>query len=252
MKVTKFDDLDQWKVGRLGKVSGTRLKDVAVASAVNKAAIMEALTEKDIEFKKSATIPVLTELLSPEDIHALTIKSMLVADKKKGFYELIAERLAVQPDDENPMARGTRLEPEAIARFEEETGKKVNTDLVIFSREDNESIAISPDGSIDPKGKSKKITEMVESKSLNSASHIEAYLTKKIPSEYHHQKLQYFIVNDDCEKLFWLFYDPRFSKGLQFFYFEVDRKDVQAEITMYLDYQKALLAEVDEIVLSLI
>ena len=253
MKVTKFDDEQQWKVGRLGKAGGTRLKNLAVKSAVTKDVIVDALTEKGVEFKKSATIPVLSELLTPEEMHALTIKSMLAADKKKAFWELVAERLAIEPDEEKPMERGTRLEPEALARFEKETGKKVNTDLVIFSRDDNESIYISPDGSIEPKGKSKKITESVESKSLSSASHIEAYVTKKIPSEYHHQKLQYFIANDDNQKLYWLFYDPRFiKKELQFFYLEVDRKDVQEEVTMFLDYQRELLKEVDEIVLSLI
>lgn len=213
---------------------------------------MDTLTQKGVEFKKSDTIPKLKELLSPEDIQNLTIKSMMAADKKKGFYELIAERLAVESDGENPMDRGNRLEPEAIAKFEEKSGKKVVTDLCILSREENESIAISPDGYIAPKGKSKKITEMVESKSLNSAAHIEAYLTKKIPSEYRHQMLQYFIVNDDCETLHWIFYDPRFSEKLQFFCIEVNRKEVQDEVTMYLNYQKALLEEVDEIVLSLI
>lgn len=233
-------------------MSGTRLKDVAVASAITKNVLVDALTEKGVEFKKSLTIPLLKGLLTPDEIQDLTIKSMMAADKKKGFYELIAERLAIQPDDENPMERGNRLEPESIARFEKEAKKKVNTDLVILSREDNESIAISPDGSINPKGKSKKITEMVESKSLNSAAHIEAYLTKKVPSEYHHQKLQYFIVNDDCEKLYWLFYDPRFSKKLEFFYLVIDRKDVQEEVTMFLKYQEELLKEVDEIVLGLI
>jgi guanylate kinase len=249
---TKFEEKDQWMAGRLGKVSGTRLKDIAVASAVNKAAIVEALETKGVEFKKSATIPVLTELLSPEEIQDLTIKSMMAADKKKGYYEIIAERLAVQPDGENPMERGNRLEAESIARFEKESGKKVSQDLVILSREDNESIAISPDGFIAPAGKSKKIKEMVESKSLNSAAHIEAYLTQKVPSEYHHQVLQYFIVNDDCEKLHFLFYDPRFNKKLEFFSLTVERKDVQAEVTMYLKYQEELLKEVDEIVLSLI
>lgn len=239
-------------MGRLGKVSGTRLKDVAVASAVTKDLIVNALIEKGAEFKKSDTIPTLKELLTPEEIQDLTIKSMLAAEKKKGFYELIAERLAIQPDGENPLDRGTRLESESIARFEKETGKVVNTELCILSREDNESIAISPDGRIDPKGKSKKIKEMVESKSLNSAAHIEAYLTKRIPSEFHHQKLQYFIVNDDCETLYWLFYDPRFSEKLQFFYLEVHRKDVQEKVEMYLKYQDELLKEVDEIVLSLI
>src|SRR3954454_22227301 len=67
---------------------------------------------------------------------------------KMGYYELIAERLAVAADDENPMDRSTRLEEEAMKRFVEQTRKKVDTSLVIWTRDDNESIAVSPDGFI--------------------------------------------------------------------------------------------------------
>ena len=41
--------------------------------------------------------------------------------EKKGFYQLIADRVAIAPDGENPMDRGTRLEEEAIERFVKET-----------------------------------------------------------------------------------------------------------------------------------
>lgn len=182
-------------------------------------------------------------------MRALQIQAMLHADKKKGFYDLIAERIALAPDGENPMDRGNRLEHDAIARFTKDTGIEVNTDLVVFAREDNESIALSPDGFIEPKkAGSLKVTEMVEVKCLNSGTHIEAYLTKKIPSDYHHQKLQYFIVNDDLQKLHWIFYDPRMPEGLDCFVHEIHRKDVQDEVELYLDYQRKILEEVDEIV----
>lgn len=159
---------------------------------------------------------------------------------KKGFYELIAERLAVAPDEENPMDRGTRLEEEAVARFVKETGRKVDDSLVIWAREDNESIAISPDGVI---GK----TEAVEAKCLSSAEHIKAWLTKQVPDDYEFQKLQYFIVNDALRKLNFVFYDPRIPSK-DYFVLEIKREDVQAEIEEYLAYQKGILAEVDDIV----
>ncbi len=160
--------------------------------------------------------------------------------KKLGFYELIAERLSTEPDGENPMDRGTRLEDEAISEFTKETGKKVNTDLVLWSREDNESIAISPDGYI---GK----TEAIEAKCLGSARHIEALLTKEVPDEYEMQTLQYFIVNDSLKTLYVAFYDPRLMVK-KFFYLTVKRADVQEKIDMYLAYQKATLEEVQTIV----
>src|SRR5579864_8766734 len=67
--------------------------------------------------------------------------------KKVGFYELIAEKLGIPSEEvETPMERGNRLEQEAIKRFEQETGKTVDGSLILWSRDDNDNIAISPDG----------------------------------------------------------------------------------------------------------
>src|SRR3990167_4377512 len=80
------------------------------------------------------------------------VKDLIVkrgTGKKKAYYEIIAERLATEPDtEETPMDRGTRLESEGIQKFIENTGKEVDTSLVMWEREDNSSIAISPDGFI--------------------------------------------------------------------------------------------------------
>jgi len=162
---------------------------------------------------------------------------------KLGYYELIAERLAISPDNEDPMARGTRLEPEAIERFKKETGKKVNTDLVIWTHEENESIAVSPDGTI---GK----TEAVECKCLSSARHLEAFLTQTVPSEYEMQATQYFIVNEKLKKLYLVFYDPRIQSK-DYFVLELKREELKEDIAQYLEYQKNILLEVDKIVLEL-
>lgn len=165
--------------------------------------------------------------------------------KKIGFYELIAERLCEKPDDEDPMKRGKRLEPEAIKLFAKKTKKKVNTDLVIWERDDNENIAISPDGSISN-------IEAVEAKCLASARHIEAYITNKIPKDYKFQTLQYFIVKDTLEILHVIFYDPlNMVKKMKCFVIKVNRKDIEKEIKEYLEYQRKVLKEVNEIVLKL-
>ena len=164
--------------------------------------------------------------------------------KKKGFYELIAERIGYPADKENPMDRGHRLEEEAMDRFREMTGKEVDTSLVIHSREDNENIAVSPDGVVSE-------TEEVEIKCLSSASHIEAYLTKQVPDEYHLQTVQYFVVNDKLQTLNVCFYDPRL-KVADFFILPVTRKDVLAEIEAMLIYERETLREVNDIVNSLL
>lgn len=161
-------------------------------------------------------------------------------DKKplKGFYELIAERVAIPADGENVMDRGKRLETEAIERFEAETGKVVNKDLVLWTREDDENIAVSPDGFIGD-------TEAVEVKCLNSASHIEAYLTGEIPCEYEYQVLQYFIVNENLKTLNFCFYDPRMPKD--FFWHKVERADVAEKITEYLEMEREAIKKIKEI-----
>ena len=205
MKIVTFDNCDQWLLARLGKITGTRLKDIVVKKGTG---------------------------------------------EKKGYYELIAERLAVDDTEfdgyvpnETPMDRGTRLEKFAIDRFTQETKKKVDTSKVIWMRDDNESIAISPDGTISK-------TEAIEIKCLSSASHIEAYLTNEIPSEYEFQKLQYFIVNPDLKTLYFCFYDPRIPCK-DFFIHKVERKDVQDLVELYTTYQLEKLKKIDEEVAKL-
>lgn len=162
---------------------------------------------------------------------------------KIGYFELIAERLALSPDQENVLDRGHRLEEEAIERFEKETGKTVDKSLVMWQREDNENIAVSPDGFI---GK----TEAVEVKCLASARHIEALLTDEIPSEYELQIIQYFICNEKLKTLYFIFYDPRLQYQ-DFFYKTIKRADVQEDCDKYLQFQKDTLKEVEDVVLKL-
>ncbi len=161
-------------------------------------------------------------------------------ERKQGFWELLAERLEIGDDEsDNPMQRGTDLESVAIQQFEEHEGKKVNTDLVIWTRDDNESIAISPDGYIGE-------TEAVECKCLASAKHLEAYFTQQIPKEYELQALQYFIVNDKLEQLHFVMYDPRIPQK-PYFKITIDRDTVKEDIDTYLEYQRKVIAEVNEL-----
>lgn len=159
--------------------------------------------------------------------------------RKIGFYELIAERLGLPPDGEDAMDRGHRLEDEAIERFEAKTGKKVNRDLVIWTRDDNPGIAVSPDGTI-----GKRATEAVEAKCLSSARHIEAVITNQIPDEYRYQAYQYFAVNDGLETLWFCFYDPRLRVH-DFHVIEINRAQVEDEVREILDYQRKTLEEVE-------
>ena len=205
MKTVRFETQDQWLLARQGKITGTRLKDIIVKRGTG---------------------------------------------EKIGFYELIAERLTVSEEDfegfvpnETPMDRGTRLQKYAIDRFCKETGKEVDESLVLWTREDNESIAVSPDGVISE-------AEAVETKCLSSARHVEAYLTNEIPDEYKYQTRQYFIVNDKLEKLYVCFYDPRIPCKA-FFYMVIERSEVEAEIAELLSTQVEKLKKVEEAVLKM-
>jgi len=216
MKITKFDDKQSWLEARLTRITGSRLKDIIV---------------------KRGTA------------------------KKMGYYELIAEQLTI-PEDGNELAmdRGTRLEEEAIAEFTKATGKLVNTDLVVWERDDNSRIAISPDGAIieaDEETIKEAIVvmamgsrEAVEAKCLASSKHLQAFLTQKIPNEYVDQSIQYFVVNNNLENLYFAFYDPRLVVK-QFFYLKITRADVAVKVEQYLLEQSSTLSEVDAVVAEL-
>ncbi len=163
--------------------------------------------------------------------------------KKLGYYELIAEGVCIPSEEENPMLRGVRLEDEAMARFAKETGKDVNTDLVMWQREDNPKIAFSPDGSVGE-------TEVIDAKCKDSARHIKAYLTQEVPSEHMDQVIQAFCVNDLLTTFYLVFYDPRIPTK-DFFYLTIHRKDVQAKVDEYLNYQRNILVEIEKIIKQL-
>jgi putative phage-type endonuclease len=193
MKVTSYDNEQDWLNARLGRITGSRLKDI--------------VSKRDGGYKL-------------------------------GFYEIVAERIAIPATDEAAMDRGHRLEDDALARFAKETHKKVKNGLVIWARDDDANIAVSPDGAI---GK----TEAVEVKCLSSARHLEAWVKKEIPDEYELQVLQYFVVNSKLKKLYFVFYDPRIP--IDIFWIEVTRKQVQEKVDEYLELEKKILTDVAEL-----
>lgn len=169
------------------------------------------------------------------------------AGKKIGFYELLAERLALEEEAEDPMERGHRLEPEAIQIFQEKHGKTVES--VGFCVSDlNANIALSPDGLIKVED---KYREAVEVKCLSAAHHLEAYFEQKIPKDYDEQVLQYFIVNEDLETLHFTFYDPRI-KAISMFTITVTRAELEGRIQEHLSYQIAALEEIDTLLEKLL
>lgn len=159
--------------------------------------------------------------------------------RKLGFYEVLAERLAIETDsdNDNAMERGHELESIALNEYQEITGQKIKHNGVWVS-DISEYIALSPDGEINAK-------EAVEVKCLSSAKHLQAFFEQKIPSEYEEQVTQYFIVNEKLKALHVIFYDPRIpSKTLHVI--TVNRVDIEEDIETYREYQLEALADIEE------
>jgi putative phage-type endonuclease len=164
------------------------------------------------------------------------------------FYEILAERLSTEANsEESALDRGVRLENEAITAYEAQKGVKVER-IGFIERNDCKWIGSSPDGLIATDGIYKK---GVEVKCLSSANHIKTYLTQEIPEEYTAQGINYFVVNDDCEEVDFVFYDPRISK-IPMFVITMKRSEHEKEIVEALEKVRQFIKEVDEVVIKII
>jgi hypothetical protein len=231
---------DEWHELRKRRIGGTRLGDVWSARAYLKKDIVVALEAAGVEFKKSATTGELEQLL-PDEVRIDMLKD---APRKQGFYELIAEYLSIDRDGENRMDRGTRLEPEARDWFAK-TYKKNVEEIGMCMADADDRIYNSPDGMI--KNKAGKYTEAVEIKCLAPARHIQAVIEKKVPEEYWSQMMQYFVVNDDLQKLYWIFHDPGIVT-IPYFVLEITRDSLGDWPQRLLEFQVAQLQRIDEII----
>lgn len=164
--------------------------------------------------------------------------------RKLGFYQVIAERLSLDPDEENRMDRGIRLEDEACEMFELKTKKKI-THVGLCVSDLNPAIINSPDGLIE--NKKGKFTEAIEVKCLSPARHLQAVIENKIPDEFESQKIQYFVVNESLKTLYFIFYDPRVIT-VPYHVIEVHRKDIESTIEFFKTFQLERLQEIDKIV----
>jgi putative phage-type endonuclease len=149
------------------------------------------------------------------------------------FYEVLAGRLTTELDDtETALARGVRLEEEALNKFQEET--KIEIEKAGFCQSDaNEWIGYSPDGLI----KSGKIySEDIEIKCPANKNHLRIWLENTIPEEYEAQIIQAFIVNEKLKKRYFASYDPRITIH-PIHIIEANRTDYEEKIELYKEAQ---------------
>lgn len=158
--------------------------------------------------------------------------------KKMGYYEILAERVAIPPTEENRMDRGKRLEDYAIERFVTETGKKVDNDLMIWTHDKIPEMIVSPDGWIPEEDAAAEV------KCLSSALHCKAYLTQEIPDDYEEQVAQYFVINEKLKCLYFIFFNPEMPKD--FFFIKVTRADIAEKIEFQMNLEQVTVKELAE------
>lgn len=228
---------DEWMLERKKSITGSKLGDVVSRVSLTKDAIVQELKELGVEFDIKGKKEDLEPLLPVSS----KVKLMLAQPKKIGFYQLIADHIALDGDpDEDPRDKGHRLEEEAVNQLEAELGIKYRRGLFCVSDE-HEDMKLSPDGL------SENETHAAEAKCLSTAHHLKAMYEKQIPSDYEEQKLQYFIVNPKLERLDFVFYDPLIT-AKPFFYITFYREDLADEIELYRQYELGLLKMVGEMV----
>lgn len=254
---------EEWLEARKGVIKGSNVFSVLATNTATKDELEVILDEYGIDYPK--TKPRI-EGANPrakgkkEDLEKLLTVEMEAelmrrANKKVEFYQLIADKIAMDTkeeydengeiiqNDETMMDRGHRLEDEAATIFQEKTGKNV-VKAGFCIREDNAGIGNSPDRLIDNDG---KYTEALEIKCIKTAKHLQALIEQRIPEEYYSQAIQYFVVNDDLQKLYFAFYDPRIPYDCKFHWIEIVRDDkVQRMVERYMKYETVLLDEVNK------
>lgn len=209
MNIRVFETREGWLNGRLGKVTGSSLKETMnLRDGETKAGVWRAAAES-------------------------IIGSAAIAEADLSSAQILE--------------RGHTLEPEAIKRFEKETGKKVKRGFILWEHDEDSRIAVSPDGMIGQ-------TAAVEVKCLLSPKHTEALFNRKIPKNtggYEEQAVQYFIVNEKLKTLYYVFYHPDFPAPTDFFYLTFTRKELKADIDRFLAAEREAVAKVREIVNAL-
>lgn len=137
-----------------------------------------------------------------------------------GIYEIIAEKIAVEKDGEPERERGLRLENEALLRTQDKYKLDLDLDCGMWFSDD-EKLAVSPDAA----QVGDKPTYAAEAKCLDTKNHIQGILqdciAKQLPqynpidslkigtSDFTAQVIQYFVINQDLQTLYFTLYDDR-------------------------------------------
>lgn len=250
MKILDLEQRSQeWLDFHEGRISGSSAKDYSSVRYIPKAELVEFAESKGYEFPKNLTMDNIRAMLTEDELNELYANVQI----NDSIYKLIAQRIAkpINPNDYtlpegatySAMLRGQILEEEARDLISEKLGKQIIPGRV-WQSDVNEYMICSPDGEIvDDTG---KVSEAVEIKCLDSWKVVKAYYEKHPPLDYEAQIIQYFLVNENLQKLYFCIYSDVFSNpdlGLQIF--ELKREDYREKIELTGRVQNATLGLVE-------
>lgn len=289
INISQTHDTDAWLNERLGRITGTKSGSLALKPC-KKADTSRIIKYRDKALKQSKEATTRDET---EEYYRTALKydELLRETEAKNkrlkvsidFWKFLAETMAEQPDRENPMERGHRLEPENILLTLQQLGYRQEdciTDCGIWESDEDPRLACSPDAY----QAAKNPTWAIECKSLGSAYHLQAVipwmihsqairqhaLPEKladmaaqvlpdtttnpnatgmdfIPDTYRAQVLQYFVVCDTLETLYFTLYDPRVYGDARHQIIPINRKDIKTLITKHKREQLNTLHIIDTI-----
>lgn len=269
INLSQTNDTDAWLDERLGRITGTKSDSLALDH------YPQTDTEKLIRYRDKAleqsknakTQAEADEYFQKAQEYDTRILEAEAKNKRLkvgiDFWKFLSEIMAEQPDGENPMTRGHRLEPENIRLTLQRLGheeKDCITDCGIWESDEDPRIACSPDAY----QASEHPTWAIECKSLGSAYHLQAVIPWMIhsqlirqhtlpdrltdaaaqvlpanstsinatgmdfvPDAYQAQVLQYFVVCDTLETLYFSMYDPRVYGDARHQIIPIHRKDIK-------------------------
>lgn len=289
INLSQTNNTDAWLQERTGRITGTKSGSLALDH------YQQTDTKKIIKYRDKA-LEQAKKATSKDETEehfrtALKYDELLTEAEAKNkrlkvgidFWKFLAETMAEQPDGENPMERGSRLEPENIQLTLQQLGYKQEdcvTDCGIWESDEDDRIACSPDAYQN----SATPTWAIECKSLGSAYHLQAVIPWMvhsqrirqreipgnladaaaqvlpptatslkatnmdfIPDAYHAQVLQYFVVCDTLETLYFAMYDPRVYGIARHQVIPINRESIQPLITSHKRKQLNTLHIIDTI-----
>ena len=289
INLSQAHDTNAWLQERLGRITGTKSGSLAM-SHYPQTNIDKLIEYRDKALEQSKNAETQTEahkhFQKAQDYDTRILEAETKNKRLKtgiDFWKFLAETMAEQPDGENPMTRGHRLEPENITLTLQQLGYKQEdciTDCGIWESDEDPRLACSPDAYEN----SASPTWAIECKSLGSAYHLQAVIPWMvhsqrirqreipgnladaaaqvlpatatsltatnmdfIPDAYKAQVLQYFVVCDTLQTLYFSMYDPRVYGNARHQVIPINRGSIQPLIDEHKRKQLNTLHIIDTI-----